>query len=256
MFLASVSHPHRVGLAAVLLLALPLSLRGSNMQTHIFDLEIEGQHQQINLVIESLPRTTLVTFSNEYGGKDVSVFENPRRPLGTSYYDPDHRQTAQSVYDYQNNRLRIKGDVNASYPIEGDIFDNNGALFYLFSIFYPEPGKKIKFKLVQCDLSYVDDPFLRMLITRLVGPVEMSFKHVRSEPLSFQEEAVETEVYALAIYDRGLAGFWPHKYYFWYDAKTRQLLQLHGFTAQKHKTIYRLVDFYEWKKPEPELPTL
>lgn len=256
MFSARVSHPHRLWLAAVLLLALPLSVRGSKMQTYIFDLEVEGRHRQINMLIESLPRTTIVTFFNEYGDKDVSTFENPRRLLGTLYYNSDRRQTAQSVYDYEKNRLRIKGDVNASYPLAGDIYDNNGALFYLFSVFYPKPGKKIRFKLVQCDLSYVEDPFLRMLITRLVGPVEISLKYVQSETLSFRKEATETEVYELAIFDRGLAAFWPHKYYFWYDAKTRRLLQHQGLNAQKHKTVYRLVDFYEWKKPEPELPTL
>lgn len=245
------------GLTLAALSWMPVDSRAVRMETYILDMQIEDSHQQNTMVVEFQPNLTVITYFNEFGDKEVVFFEPPHRLLRAMYYNPEKRLTSQSFYHYKEKVLELKGDMNVRYTLEGDIFDNGGSLFYLFSIFYPPAeGGVQNFKLVQSNLSRIQDPLLRFLIAQLVGPVPMALKQVKTETLSFPEAEIPSLCYELAIADSRLAPFWPYKYYFWYDVERHQLRQHQGFSADKKMATYRVVDFYEWEKPEPELPTL
>ncbi|MEW6515649.1 MAG: hypothetical protein AB1439_01915 [candidate division FCPU426 bacterium] len=234
----------------------PVPAAAVRMETFILDLQIEDTHQQNTMVVEFQPGLTVVTYYNEFGDKEVAFFEPPHRLMRAMYYNPERRLTSQTVYHYREKYLEMKGDLNVRYPLEGDIFDNSGSLFYLFSVFQPPVNGRLNFKLVQSNLSRIPDPFLRFLIAQLVGPVPMYLKHVKTENLAWQSSEVSALCFELAIAEGRLASFWPYKYYFWYDAKRQRLLQHQGQTTDKKMAVYRVIDSYEWEKPEPELPTL
>ncbi len=235
---------------------LPADCRAVRMETVILDLQIEETHQQNTMVLEFQPDHTVVTYFNEFGDKEVAYYAPPHRLLRAMYYNPDRRLTSQTIYHYQQKYLEMKGDLNMHYPLEGDTFDNSGSLFYLFSVFHPEPEGKILFKLVQSNLSRIQDPLLRFLIAQLVGPVPMALKHVKTETPAAPAAQTPAYCYELGIADGRLAPFWPYKYYFWYDTELHKLVQHTGYTTDKKLATYRVVDSYEWDKPEPELPTL
>jgi hypothetical protein len=240
----------------LVLLAAPWTAQAVKIQNYTFEYSSDGSEAEIVMNVEYHRDRTLVTYFNEYGDKELTCFKGSHDPLSTTYYNPEREVTGTSVYDYRENKVILSGNVNAKYNIKGPLYDNNGSLFYLFSVYYPQPEKRIKFKMVQSNLARITDPLLRLMIIHMVGPIEMSLKHIGQEVLVIEEKEMLAEKYEFGISEGTLSSFWPHKYYFWYSQEPRHLLKHTGMSNIKKPNQYILTGFFEWERPIPELPAL
>ncbi|MBN1595162.1 hypothetical protein JW933_04470 [candidate division FCPU426 bacterium] len=243
-------------LGMIPLFVLPLSAQAIKIKNYTYAYRTEGTQKEIVLNVEQQDQRLEIIYYNEYGDKEVTVFDDKKRPLHATYYNPGREVTETSVYDYQRRTITLHGLVNARYALQEPVFDNNGSLFYLFSFYYPAPGRAITFHMVQSNVSRIEDPMLRMLITQIVGPVEMRLRHVGRETLHLAGQDISAEKYEFAINEGRMAMFWPHKYYFWYSSQDRKLLRHIGMSNEKKPNEYLLTDYFEWERPDPELPTL
>lgn len=240
--------------SALLLETLPA--QAVRVQTYIYDLRSGENRKQVTLKVETTDRTVTVVYRNEFNDTEISLYDLEDRPLSCSYVDPAGRETARSRYDYTRGTVTLQGLVRAEYRLLPGTYDNNGALFYLFGRHFPAPGQKMVMHLVQSNLSRVEDPFLRWLVSQLVGPVEMALEDQAEESLRIWEQSIPTRRYELYINNPNLAVFWPNRYRFWYSADDRRLVRYQGINAERRTDVITLVDYYEREYPTPSLPSL
>ncbi len=240
--------------SALLLSALPA--RAVRVQTYLYDLTGSGTHDQLSLKIETTDRLVAITYVNEFKDTEIALYDLEDRLLSCSYLDPDGRETARSRYDHTQGTVTLEGLVQARYRLRPGTYDNNGSLFYLFGRSYPAPGEIKIVHMVQSNLSRVGDPFLRWLVSQLVGPVEMALVDQAAEPLRILGTTLPTRRYELSIHDPRLAAFWPNRYLFWYTVDDRRLVRFQGLSAERKTSVITLVDYYEREYPTPALPSL
>jgi hypothetical protein len=227
-----------------------------HVQTYVYDFQCGDQRKLLSLKVETMDGTTVVTYRNEFDDTEISTYDADDRMLTSTYLDPAGRETARSRYDYARGTVTLRGLIQAEYRLLPRTYDNNGSLFYLFGRILPAPGQKQVCYLVQSNLSRVEDPFLRWLVSQLVGPVEMAFADQSAEPIQVLERSVSTRRYVLYIHNPRLAAFWPNQYHFWYTEDDRRLVRYQGLNADRKVNMVTLVDYYEREYPTPALPSL
>jgi len=171
-------------------------------------LKVEG-HRPLKLVIEPKPGYDLITYYNEFGDREISAFDASGRILWAQYYNSAGVQTAHVDYDYGLKKIILVGIHDATYSLATKAYENNGSLFHLFSFYHPDPGQDIIFSLTQGNLSHIESEFHRLLICKLVGPIEMFLRYVGNETLEIGNKKIPADHYMLGIHDRLLSPFWP-----------------------------------------------
>ncbi|MCD4812278.1 hypothetical protein K8S19_01080 [bacterium] len=234
----------------------PNAVHAVKIQDFTYLYQCENIRKNITMHIEYDGNRVEITYFNEFGDKDITVFKDRIHPVSAVYFNPDRERIGQTIYDYKKKKIFIQGEMDAVYDLIEPVFDNNGATFYLFSVFHPEPEKTLTFRLVQSNLSRITDGFQRLLIRKLVGPVTMQLKHLGQETITLQNEEHLTVKYEFSIRDSGTSIFWSHKYLFWYSLEKNILLKHQGMSQEKKLIIYTLIEFTEWERPNPQLPSL
>lgn len=237
-------------------LFLPTFSQALKIETLVFDFFTNNEHHPVTLIIKHDGDTTTVTYYNELGDKERSIYNNRIRLLSSVYYDPLGNETAKTIYDHKTKRIRMIGDQCAEYNYIHPTFDNNGSLFYLFSVFRPSNDKTLTFRLTQTNLKNIDDPLLKTMLTQMVGPIEMVLKFVKKETLEIAGTTYETKKYVMAIQTPTIALLWSSKYYFWYDEKTNYMVRYSGTNTNHTSDSITLIDHYTVDIPSPELPSL
>lgn len=253
---ASIFLLHCLSVGLILVLAcLPALGWGEKTRIYNFDiLKVEG-HRPLKLVIEPQDGKTLVTYYNEFGDREISAFNSAGRILYARYLDAAGHETAHVDYDYLRKKINLVGIHDATYSLAPLAFENNGSLFDLFSRLYPEPGQELIFNLTQGNLSHIQSEFQRLLICKLVGPIEMFLRATGTDTLEVGGKKVLAGHYQLGIHDPLLAPFWPVVYHFWYSLETpRILLKYQGMNPKNEVETITLVDYTEHEVPTP-VPT-
>lgn len=192
------------------------------------------------LTVEETPALTRITFVNEFKDTTICLVKDKDKLVATSYIDPAGQEIGSVVYDQAQHWVTVTGTVQAKYKYDFPIFENNGILFYFFSVWYPAPGKQLAFKMVQGDYSRIQDSWQRWMLAQLVGPIPMALKSVGRETVKLKSGASEAEKYELGVNDSIMSLFWPHKYYFWYAVPDRRLLQYSGHNRDNRVNTYVL----------------
>jgi hypothetical protein len=250
------SLPIRLLVTVCLILGMPLAACGMRVQTYVYDFQVGPNHREVSMQVESDGQQTVVTYHNEFDDQEITTFDPDVRPVKVKYVNSAGEETASVLYDYAKKTVTIRGLIQAQYRLLPQTYDNNGSLFYLFGQRYPTAGKDFIFYLVQSNLSHVNDPLLRLLVSQLLGPVQMDLKYRGQENVEILGQTYAAELYALGIHDARLATFWPNQYQFWFQTQERRLVKYQGLNADRKIGTVLLVDYYERSFPTPELPTL
>jgi hypothetical protein len=230
---------------------------GISVKRFTFELINDHSEHQAVLQIEQGSTQTKVFYYNEYGDQENASFIHNFQPLEYNYFNPSRVLVAASVYDYAQKSVLISGLKNMRYALTPPAFDNGGSLFYVFSVFFPEPGEEIQFKLIQSNYSRIQDPLQQTLLSHVVGPVAMRLKHVGQEiRQSTSGKSLEVHHYELSLADPVLALLWNQKYDFWYTAETRFPIEQRGVGNENLMNRYVLRAVEQFEKPAPELPSL
>lgn len=237
--------------------ALPADVAAKKIQTYVLDIQNPDVHCQVTLIVEQGTTETVVTYQNEFNDKEITAFTDQTHIERVEYLDPQNAQTGTVLYDYAKKKIVIAGDNNATYRMTDNAYENNGSMFYLFALKYPEPEKPFVFYLTQGNMSRIHDPLQRFLLCKLIGPVEMYLKYLATEPLEIFGDKYQADHYELGIHDRRLAPFWPHTYHFWYTREApRHLLKYQGINAKHNQETILFVDKYERDTEQDVYPNI
>lgn len=231
-------------------IATALPAWAAKIATSVFDTQKDDLHQQITMTVEYWSNSTVVNYYNEFGEHEITVFDGTLQPRKVTYINPRGQMTSTVNYDYRRNCLVLSGLNSAKYRLSENTFDNNGSLFYVFSLLYPTSSEPLVFHMVQSNLAHIESPLLRLLICQLVGPVEMYLKNKGTENVDVLGVSYRAVKYELGIHDPRLVNFWPHVYTFWYQVGDRKPIKYEGLDADRNVNTIILVDYYERDLPE------
>jgi hypothetical protein len=234
------------------LACLPSPAWGEKTRIYTYDiLKVEG-HRPLTLIVEPKDGKVLITYYNEFGDREISAFDSSSHILYAQYFNALGQETAHVSYDYAGKKIYLVGLHNAVYNLAPSAYENNGSLFHLFTFLYPAPGKEVIFRLTQGNLSHINDEFQRLLICKLVGPIDMFLRSAGTEMVEAGGKRVLADHYELGIHDRLLASFWPAVYDFWYSVdEPRLLVKYRGMNPKHEVETITLIDYVEHDNPPP-----
>ncbi len=217
---------------------------------------INGTPTAVTLTVEESEHLTTVSYYNEFGERETSTFTDRTKEQSAKYFNRDGKLMVDVNYDYKQNKIEISGDCPARYPYRQPTFDNNGALFYLFTLLQPKPDKNFIFHMCQSNLTHIEDGFTKGLLTNWVGPVEMYFKYVADEDITIGDKTYATKKYEMGVNLPTIALFWPNKYYFWISQQDRLMVQFQGPNNKNHIDTYQFAGQSALDKTMPVVSSL
>ncbi len=158
--------------------------------------------QNINLTIVKCGPLTEITILEGDCKKEIIQLKNETELQRADYYNCSGELYLKVFYDYQQNKVYVRGEKEATYPLKERLFDHNGALFYIFGILLPEKGQDMFFTLLQSKLSRT---------------VEMVLKYMGCEQIEVSNTLAEAIRYEMHLASRFQFLFWPYKYHYWYS---------------------------------------
>jgi hypothetical protein len=219
-----------------------------------FDIsKVEG-HKPLKLVVEPQGNSIVISYYNEFGDREVSIFAQNYRTLYAQYFDPQNRETAHVTYDYNKKLITLIGIHDAVYPLEVQAFENTGSLFHLFGVLYPLPEKDLVFSMTQGNLSRIQSTFQRLLICKLVGPLEMFLKCKGDETITLEGKTRLARHFELGIRDKRFVMFWPAIYHFWYSSEAPHIMLKYEGKNPKGET--EIITFISKRELEPPVEKL
>jgi hypothetical protein len=163
----------------------------------------EKTGKQVMTVMEGAGLTQVV-FINEAQEQQTTEFNAKMEMQKVDYYTAGGALDQTVSYDYRLLRVTVMNKFGQRmYPFSKPVFDNNGALFYLFSQRYPKDHEIMEFKLLQSREGRI---------------VDMNLKRLNDETLTWAGKTVRTKVFEMGL--SGIARwFWPYTYKYFYRAE-------------------------------------
>lgn len=188
--------------------------------------------ENINLTIVKNGCFTEITILRGNGKKEFIQLKNETELQRADYYNCSGELYLEVLYDYQQNKVHVQGEKEATYQLKERLFDHNGALFYIFGALLPEKGQDIIFTLLQSKLS------------RTLG---MVLKYMGYEQIEVSNSLAEAIRYEMHLASRFQFLFWPYKYYYWYSPEGT-LLKYTGPDSNGNTVTISLVNETDFSK--------
>ncbi len=204
--------------------AIALQKKGS--ETYTLEVNRNGESFKQQMIVEEKPSETIVRFYDDKGESSINRFSHDHAAIDTRYINAEGEQYMAIVFDPANHSISSSGLVEENYDLEEHTFDGNGAMFYVFSHFLPEPGERFLFHVLQSKDERI---------------VQMYLSYAGSEEITVNGKSVRAKKYENGLESSLLSIFWPYKYYYWYSEEDNRFLMYRGPADHENEEIITVI---------------
>lgn len=194
-----------------------------------FDLRLinaEGEFRE-SMEVAEVSNGFEVRYYDRHGKSSINIFDKKNRQVSVSYLTQDGAKFLNLDFNYNKEKIISSGEIEKTYPLEGPVLDGNGAVFFAFSKVLPEENSEFLFNLLQ---------------SREKRIVQMNLKFAGKEQVEIAGKKISCLVYETGLVSRVLSFFWPYKYRYWYEEKSRQFVRYQGPIGHKNSEVIEVLN--------------